>query len=79
MRPNVQLAGLLVAASSPSPVASPAGSPVAAAGATAGDMTPRVVAAGQRTQRLLPLGSAIVVTALGAAITAKAVLTYLSS
>jgi ABC-type nickel/cobalt efflux system permease component RcnA len=33
---------------------------------------------GQRTQRLLPLGSAIIVTVLGAGMAVKAVLAYLS-
>ena len=33
---------------------------------------------GQRTQRFLPLGSAIVVTVLGVAISAKGMLAYLS-
>jgi hypothetical protein len=33
---------------------------------------------GQRTQRLLPLGSAILVTILGMVISAKGVLAYLS-
>ena len=33
---------------------------------------------GQRTQRLLPLGSAVVVTVLGVVISAQGVLAYLS-
>jgi len=38
----------------------------------------RLGATGQRTQRLLPLGSGIVVTALGVGIIAKGVLAYFS-
>ena len=38
----------------------------------------RLGALGRRTQRLLPLGSAVVVTVLGLVISAKGVLAYLA-
>ena len=38
----------------------------------------RLGTVGRRTQRLLPLGSAVIVTGLGMAISAKAALAYLS-